>query len=432
MKTLFHKNLSRILFIAFSLMLVVFLVHPAAAKQKPAKRSAAPTAKPQKTEILLPSSEDKLQEERIQEEMEKYLGVRYTRGGNSTKGFDCSGFVKQIYSEIFGVDLPHQSSEQNQSSVLTEVSSGELKMGDLVFFSAGRNKKGISHVGVYLSDGKFIHSARTKGVVVSSLEDSHWKARHVSSRRLTERDSVMAGLDARSLFGLGAALDDKSLFTFQVTTSQVDSLYPSMLHSELLQFSRESSYRTEFSFLKGLWVDSWSARLTAFREHFSLAREDPFLGPRPILAGSGLSESAFPAAYSQGLRVASDIRPNEWLRVSPSVTYFDYGPGIDFSDMPKVALGLDFNLVSSSEGWSLSTGFHYPLSRYASTRLSDIETQDSRMIDMSLTFRQWLTDHVQFSVTGERFYRYSDGPKGSPSGFDVDDHQVSFALHFFY
>jgi hypothetical protein len=432
MKMTCHKNLSRILSLIVSLMLVGLFAHPVFAKQKPAKRPAPPTAKPQKTEIQPPSSEEKLQEEKIQDEMEKYLGVRYKRGGNSTKGFDCSGFVKQIYGEIFGVDLPHQSSEQNQSSVLTKVAPDELKMGDLVFFSAGRSKKGINHVGIYLSDGKFIHSARTKGVVVSSLEDPHWKSRLVSSRRLAERDSLMAGLDSRTLFGLGAALDQNSLFSFQVTSSQIESFYPSMVHSELLQFSRESAYRTEFSFLKGLWVDSWSARFTAFREHFSLPQEDPFLGPRPILAGSGLSDTVSSTTYSQGMRFASDLRPNEWLRISPSVTYFDYGPGMDYSDMPKVALGLDLNLASSSDGWSLSTGFQYPLSRYASTRLSDTDTADTRIIDMSLTFRQWLTDHVQFSVTGERFYRYSDGPKGSPSGFDVDDHQVSFALHFFY
>jgi hypothetical protein len=100
--------------------------------------------------------------------------------------------------------------------------------------------------------------------------------------------------------------------------------------------------------------------------------------------------------------------------------------------MPKFALGLGFNLASSSDGWSLTTGFQYPLSRYSSTRLSDTDAPDTHIVDMSLTFSQWLNDHVQFSVTGERFYRYSDGSKGSPSGFDVDDHQVSFALQFFY
>jgi hypothetical protein len=432
MKTLFHKNVSRFLPLIFSFLLVGFFAHHVAAKEKPEKRSAALSPRPQKSQPLAKNPDETLQEEKIQEEMEKYLGVRYKRGGNSTKGFDCSGFVKQIYSEVFGIDLPHQSSEQNRFSLLTKTSDDELKTGDLVFFSTGRNRKGINHVGMYLSDGRFIHSARTKGVMISSLDDPHWKARLVSTKRLVGRDSMMASMDSQTMFGLGMALDEKSLFTFQVTSAQLESFYPSLVHNELLQFSPDRYYRTEFNLLKGLWVDSWSARFTAFREHFSLAQEDPFLAPRPILRGADFSENSFSTTYAQGLKVASDIRPNEWLRVSPSVTYFDYGPGIDLADLPKVAVGLDFNLVSSSDGWSLATGFQYPLSRYASTRLSDTDTADSRVIDMSLTFRQRLTDHVQFSVTGERFYKYSYGPKGSPSGLDVDDHQVSFALHFFY
>ena len=432
MKKTSHKKLSRILSLIFSFMLVGLFAHHSDAKQKSSKRSPASSPRPQKTQTLPQASEDKLQEEKIQEEMEKYLGVRYKRGGNSTNGFDCSGFVKQIYSEVFGIDLPHQSSEQNRSSIFTPVSSDELKTGDLVFFSAGRNRKGINHVGIYLADGKFIHSARTKGVAISSLEDSHWKARLVSSKRLADRDNVMAGLEPKTVFGLGTAPDEKSLFTFQVASSQPSFDSASRIHNELLQFSQDGYYRTEFNFMKGLWVDSWSARLTAFREHFALSQQDPLFAPRPILGGSDRSYSPFSTNYTQGLRVASDIRPNEWIRVSPSVTYFDYGPGIDLSEQPKVALGLDFNLVSSSEGWSLSTGFQYPLSRYASTRLSENETLDKRIIDMSLTFRQWLTDHVQFSVTGERFYKYSYGTKGTPDGLDFDDHQVSFALHFFY
>lgn len=432
MKTIPYMKLSRILSLLFSFLLLGLFAHPVGAKQKPVKRQTAPAAQPKQAEVQTASPEEKLQEEKIQEEMEKYLGIRYKRGGNNTKGFDCSGFVKQIYSEVFGIDLPHQSSEQNKSSVLSKVSPDELKTGDLVFFSAGRNSKGINHVGIYMADGRFIHSARTKGVVVSSLEDPHWKARLVSARRLSGRESIMAGLDSRTLFGLGAALDENSLFTFQVASAQLQSYYPSFVHHELLQFSREGAYRTEFNFLKGLWVDSWAARFTAFREHFSLAEQDPFLAPRPILGGSEFADTSFSTGYSQGLKVAGDIRPSEWLQVSPSVTYFDYGSGVDFSDMPKVALGLDFNLASSSEGWSLSTGFQYPLSRYATTRLTDTDTTENRVIDMSLTFRQWLTDHVQFSVTGERFYKYTSGPKGSPSSLDADDHQVSFALHFFY
>jgi cell wall-associated NlpC family hydrolase len=156
--------------------------------------------------------------------MEKYLGIRYKRGGNSTKGFDCSGFTRQIYSEVFGIDLPHQSSEQNRVNLLTTVPTDELKTGDLVFFSTGRSKKGINHVGIYLSDGRFIHSARTKGVVISTLDDPHWKARLVSTKRLAGRDSMMASMDSEPCLPW-AALDEKSLFTFQVTTAQLESLF---------------------------------------------------------------------------------------------------------------------------------------------------------------------------------------------------------------
>ena len=433
MKKTVKKNLSRILSLIFSFLLVGLFAHHVAAKEKPSKRSSSSKARHQKSQVLPQAPQEKLQEEMIQEEMEKYLGIRYKRGGNSTTGFDCSGFTKQIYHEVFGIDLPHQSSEQNQASVLTKVSTDELKTGDMVFFSGGRNKKGINHVGIYLSDGKFIHAARTKGVVISSLDDPYWKPRVISAKRLVGRDTIMASVDSQSMLGLGAALDENSLLTFQVATAQIESPYPSLVHDELLQFSRDSYYRTEFTFLKGLWVDSWNARFTAFREHFSLGhQEDPLFQPRPILQGTGFSESSFSMDYTQGLKIAGDIWANEWLRVSPSVTYFDYGPDIDASDLPKVALGLDFNLASSSQGWSLSTGLQYPLLRYASTRLSDNDTEDRRVVDMTLTFRQRLSDTVQLSVTGERIYKYSYGVKGAPSTLDADDHQVSFALQFFY
>lgn len=432
MKTTLHRNLNRILPLTVGFLLLGLFANHAAAKGKPAKRSIASAPRPQKAQALPQGPEANLQEEKIQEEMEKYLGVRYKRGGDSTKGFDCSGFVKQIYSEVFGVDLPHQSSQQDKCSLLTKVSSDELRTGDVVFFSGGRKKKGINHVGIYLSDGKFIHSSRTKGVVISSLEDTYWKPRFVASKRLMDRESIVAGLDSKTMFGFGMTPDEESLLSFQVVSSQLPSYSSSRVHNELLQVSHDAYYRTEFTFLKSLWTDSWTARLTAFREHFVLAQEDPFFAPSPILGGSDFSDGSFSTDYSQGLRVAGDIRPNEWLRVSPSITYFNYGPGMDLSEQPKVALGLDFNLVSSSDGWSLSTGFQYPLSRYSSTRLSDSEMADDRIIDMSLTFRQWLTDHIQFSVTGERFYRYSYGSRDSTPGLDEDDHQFSFALHFFY
>jgi len=243
---------------------------------------------------------------------------------------------------------------------------------------------------------------------------------------------MVTSVDSQTMLGLGTALGEKSLLTFQVTSAQLESFDPSLAFNEGLQFSGDRYDRLEFNVLKGLWVDSWSARFTAFREHFSFAQEDSFPAPHSILQGADFAESSYRTDYAQGLKVVGDLRPNEWVRVSPSVTYFDYGAGIDFSDLPKVALGLDFNLASSSEGWSLTTGLQYPLSRYASTRLADQDTSDPRAVDMTLTFRQWLSDSIQFSVTGERSYKYSYGAKDTPDGLADRDEQIFFALHFFY
>ncbi|MBU0972153.1 MAG: C40 family peptidase [Proteobacteria bacterium] len=119
----------------------------------------------------------------LQAEIKKYLGVPYRYGGNTTKGMDCSGFVKRIYSETFSTDLPHQASQQFFSPKLEKISSKNLQTGDLVFFSAPKRKR-INHVGIYLSNNKFIHAIRKKGITVSSLNSNCWQSQIVGAKRL--------------------------------------------------------------------------------------------------------------------------------------------------------------------------------------------------------------------------------------------------------
>ena len=99
------------------------------------------------------------------------------------------------------------------------------------------------------------------------------------------------------------------------------------------------------------------------------------------------------------MTVGSEIRPSESVRVTPTLSYFDYGPAVNKDALARVALGLDLELFSSSEGWALSTALQYPLTRYASTRSG--EFSDRHDIDFSLTFSQRLTDHVRLSLTGK-------------------------------
>jgi len=94
-----------------------------------------------------------------------WAGVKYKLGGMDKRGIDCSGFALLLNKEIYGLKLPRRSADQ--ATVIKEKSAGQLKEGDLVFFSFGGN--GVDHVGVYLNHGFFVHASTTMGVIVDDL-----------------------------------------------------------------------------------------------------------------------------------------------------------------------------------------------------------------------------------------------------------------------
>ena len=111
----------------------------------------------------------------------KLRDIRYRRGGRApSTGFDCSGFVQYVFAQALGIDLPDNSISQAEAGV--RVARNELKTGDLVFFHT--RGKGISHVGIYLDNGRFIHSPSTgKRVRVDELSDQYWARHYVGARR---------------------------------------------------------------------------------------------------------------------------------------------------------------------------------------------------------------------------------------------------------
>jgi cell wall-associated NlpC family hydrolase len=117
-------------------------------------------------------------------ELERYLGTRYKRGGTGGDGFDCSGFARSMYRKLFGVDLPHNAQSQFHLPMFAKLNEKALKTGDLVFFASTAKKKRISHVGIYLDDGQFIHAQSKRGVVISNMDDDYWRKRLVSAKRL--------------------------------------------------------------------------------------------------------------------------------------------------------------------------------------------------------------------------------------------------------
>ena len=100
-----------------------------------------------------------------------YRGVPYVWGGNTPKGFDCSGFMKKVYKEM-GVDIPRVSFEQGCAGAPVRRNVKSLRTGDLIYFKQDKKSGWPHHVGMYLWDGWFIHCASSKGVVVESLYTS--------------------------------------------------------------------------------------------------------------------------------------------------------------------------------------------------------------------------------------------------------------------
>lgn len=117
----------------------------------------------------------------------KTIGVTYKTGGMSTTGFDCSGFTKYVFKNV-GLTLPRTS--KAQYNVGTAVSKSKLRSGDLVFFNTLGN--GVSHVGIYVGNGKFAQSSSSHGVTITSLSNSYWANRYVGAKRVMSTTSYQA------------------------------------------------------------------------------------------------------------------------------------------------------------------------------------------------------------------------------------------------
>lgn len=112
-----------------------------------------------------------------------FLGVPYQWGGTTAEtGFDCSGFVRAIYEQSVGLLLPRKS--EQQAAATQRIEKTELQPGDLVFFNTMR--RAFSHVGIYIGNGKFIHSPRAGSEVrVENMAGSYWQHRFDGARRVT-------------------------------------------------------------------------------------------------------------------------------------------------------------------------------------------------------------------------------------------------------
>jgi lipoprotein Spr len=127
-----------------------------------------------------------------------WIGTPYRFAGSSRKGIDCSAFTKELYSKVFNMDIKRNS--RDIFSMVSPVAKDDLKEGDLVFFKI--HSRSISHVGIYLGDGRFAH-ASSRGVAVSSINDAYY------SRYFYRGGRMLASLKEELVSGSGDDKDTK-------------------------------------------------------------------------------------------------------------------------------------------------------------------------------------------------------------------------------
>lgn len=114
------------------------------------------------------------------QEVDEWWGTPYRMGGNTKSGIDCSAFSQIFMQDIFTTSIPRTAQQQYDNCTLSN-NDEPLKKGDLVFF--GSSKRNISHVGVYITNNKFVHASTSRGVMISDLNDNYWGKRYVGSGR---------------------------------------------------------------------------------------------------------------------------------------------------------------------------------------------------------------------------------------------------------
>ncbi len=418
-RAMWFKGMGQIL---CAVVLVLCLVVPALAgkkrtsqKKTPAKKSVTPEVSPT-----------------LEQEAMKYLGVKYRTGGSNESGVDCSGFVRLVYQNFFGVQLPHQSSSIYQTSGLSKVSLDDLMTGDLVFFTPSHKSKRINHVGIYLSEGNFIHAGRRTGVVVSSLDNRYWRSRIMGAKR-------MAGL-ARPETGEAYDMDWASPMAHgQLFSTSLSSLEQDFFSSSPSDGSPWRAYYTvhpmglELGYVKAFEGNRGELLQISFKQDTLLFWDSVDADAPAGMEGANLLQGDIPSfALVQEVRVGSDLRPFEWLRLTPSLSYFNYHGALEDTGLPRTSMGLNVSLGSETHGWFLSTGFRY--ASLISGRGFSSEEGAPTALDMSLTFTQRLSNSLLISLTGAQVQRFgtTESNRSDLDGKEDYDRRFSVMFNFTY
>jgi lipoprotein Spr len=129
--------------------------------------------------ILMEEAVESILDVKLVSFLEHWYGAPYRYGGGTRQGIDCSAFTAKLMDSVYSVALPRTA--RTQFTTGPRIKKEQLSQGDLVFFNT---TGGVSHVGVYLANKKFVHASTSSGVIISDLDDAYFKRRYVGAIRV--------------------------------------------------------------------------------------------------------------------------------------------------------------------------------------------------------------------------------------------------------
>ncbi len=118
------------------------------------------------------------------QKIDEWWGTPYLYGGSSKRGVDCSYFTLDVMNAIYNTNLKRTAAEQYTQS--EKIDWSDLKEGDLIFFKTDGSRS-ISHVGIYMTNNKFVHASTSQGVTISDLSQPYWQKRLYSLGRVPKQ-----------------------------------------------------------------------------------------------------------------------------------------------------------------------------------------------------------------------------------------------------
>jgi cell wall-associated NlpC family hydrolase len=393
-------------------------------KKSPQKMTASIASAPMRSPFQYSPSD--FSEMELQEEMKGYIGIPYRSGGTSLQGMDCSGFARTIYANLFGIQLPHNSAAQFSFPKLQNIDEDELKTGDLVFFS---RKKRINHVGVYLGDGNFIHATNGNGIMISSLDDQHWKTRMVGTKRPMSFDKT--GMDTLRLDGgfdislnTGNQIKSHARDEFRPSYDFDNSIRPHAFrepNDEVYDFNNGHLYSYEVEFRHKLWDDTCNVSMSAIREKLDKASAwnvyDRELDADWPLHKQSLNDSS--STVRHGFKLASEITPFEGVSITPSFIYLNYDQQQtkEMLEVPKRIFGLSTQITPMAGPWSVSMAMHYADQLDMADSL--FKTSDLlNTMDMSLKLGYYFSKNLELSIMGIHDFKAIPGRTDTTTSLD--------------